>query len=213
MGKFFYFIFAILAIGVITFLAYQLFLFRFFEKGALQVTTIPQSEAYLNAELIGRTPFCKCKAGDLIPRGEYVIRLVPTDRKLDFFEEKITIQKGLVTVVDRVFAAGGGSESSIISLEPIQDKKTSQIRILSIPDDAEVILNNRPVGKTPILIKAVPAVEHRLVLRKEGYKEKITALLATNGYELTAIMQLAVGLPEYVLATSSAYASPNSQEE
>ncbi|MBI2034444.1 MAG: PEGA domain-containing protein [Candidatus Levybacteria bacterium] len=213
MGKFFYFIFTIFAIGIIIFLTYQLFLFRFFEKGALQITSIPPSDVYLNSELIGKTPICKCDAGNMISRGEYVIRLVPNDSRLNYFEEKVVIQKGLLTVVDRVFALGGGSESSIVSLNPLADKNTSQIRIISIPNDAEVLLNNKSLGKTPILLKAVPATEHRLTIRKDGYKEKTTALLTTDGYELTAVMQLAVGIPSYdVLATSSAESSSSENQ-
>src|SRR3989344_7102098 len=203
MGKFFYFIFIIFMIGLFGFLGYELFFYRFFEKGALQVTSLPASDVYLDGEHIGRTPFCKCK-DDPLPRGEYLIRLVPNDSKLNYFEEKVVIKKDLVTLVDRVFASGGGSESSILSLDPLDDKKTSQIRIISIPNDTEVFLNNRSVGKTPILLKAVPQAEHRLTLRKDGYKEKTTALLTTDGYEIIAVMQLAVGMPPNVLATSSA---------
>ncbi len=187
-----------------SFLTYQLFLFRYFEKGALQVTSMPASDVYLNSELIGRAPFCKCEAGDMIPRGEYVIRLVPTDRSLNFFEEKVVIQKGVLTVVDRIFAPGGRSETSIISLDPLEDKKTSQIRVMSIPSGVEVLFNNRSVGRTPLLLKTVPISEHRLTLRKDGYKEKTTALLTTSGYEVIAFMQLAVGVSEHVLATASA---------
>ena len=48
-------------------------------KGALQVTSVPQSNVYINNAFIGQTPLCKCDAQNLLPTGEYTIRLVPVD--------------------------------------------------------------------------------------------------------------------------------------
>lgn len=199
-------LFIISFIGISGFLAYELYVYRYFEKGALQVTSLPPSDVYLEGELIGKTPFCKCEGNNMLPRGEYIIRLIPKDSSLEFIEEKINIYKGLLTVVDRTFAAGGKSEMSIISLTPLADKTSSQIRIISIPDGVDVFLNNKLVGKSPLLLKAVPESQHMLTLQKDGYKKKTTALLTTKGYEVNAIMQLAVE-SRYVLATSSAIVS------
>ena len=40
-------------------------------KGALQVTSSPQSDVYLDGKLIGSTPLCKCENKDMISTGEH----------------------------------------------------------------------------------------------------------------------------------------------
>src|SRR5258706_16410471 len=70
------------------------------QKGALQVTSAPESKVYLDGQYIGKTPLCKCEAGDMLKMGNYTIKLVPEDKNLSEFQEKITISPAVLTVVD-----------------------------------------------------------------------------------------------------------------
>ena len=36
------------------------------QKGALQVTSSPESKVYLNNKYLGQTPLCKCEAADML---------------------------------------------------------------------------------------------------------------------------------------------------
>src|SRR5579883_2138609 len=69
-------------------------------KGALQVTSTPKASVFLNGKLLGQTPFCKCNLPDMIPVGDYTIKIVPQDTNLQPFEQQIPINKSVITVVD-----------------------------------------------------------------------------------------------------------------
>ncbi len=136
---------------IIIFLLFQIFIVKGSGKGALQVTSAPSSKVYLNGKLIGTTPLCKCEADTMIPVGDYTIRLVPEDKNLLEFQEKVIVTKSVLTVVDRKFGRGGESEGSIISLSPLKDKKDAQLLVISFPDKAEIAVDNNAMGTTPTL--------------------------------------------------------------
>lgn len=141
----------ILAVGVL--LGIQYYLNNHSQKGALQVTSSPQSKVYLNNRYIGQTPLCKCENPDTIDNGEYTIRLVPLDSDINEFQEKITISQNVLTVVDRKFGKGAQSEGSIISLTPLEDKEKAELLVVSLPQSATVLLDNQAIGKTPLFQK------------------------------------------------------------
>jgi hypothetical protein len=192
MRKILFFIIPAFILAVILFLSYQIFFLKRNEKGALQVTANPNSKVYLNGNLIGETPLCKCEAGDMLPVGEYVLRLVPSDASLVEFQQKITVSKSVLTVVDRRFAKGASSEGSIISLTPIKDKKAIELLTLTFPDKADVYIDNNPSGHSPLLLKNLTESDHIIKIRKNGYKEKSVRIHTPAGYKLTAAIYLGV---------------------
>lgn len=161
-------------------------------KGAIQVTSLPFSKVYLNNKFIGNTPLCKCESGNMIPSGQYTIRLVPLQGTTAEFQEKITITKGVLTVVDRKFGKGAASEGSIITLLPLPDKKSSELLIISFPDKAEVSVDSNNQGNTPRQINNITDSDHTLRLKKEGYKEKSIRIRTPAGYKLVAVIYMGI---------------------
>lgn len=207
------------------FAAAGLIFYRFFVKandsGALQVTASPKSKVYLNGEFLGTTPLCRCPKSDdlgvttaqgMLPVGEYTVRLVPESGGFSEFQEKITIEKSVLTVVDRKFAEGASSEGVVISLSTIGDKKTNELTIVSLPEGAEVAIDDAKKGKTPLQIKDLTESDHTLRIEKDGYKSKSIRIKATNGYKLIAKGYLGID-PSFVAgatvkASSSATPTP-----
>lgn len=161
-------------------------------KGALQVTSVPASQVYLNGKFIGKTPLCKCEQKEMLNIGDYTIKLVPTEGGFLPFEQKITVNKSVLTVVDRTYAKGASSEGSIINLSSLDDKNQSSLFVISFPDKARILLDNSPSGLTPLLLKDVTDSDHTLTFRKEGYKEKVIRIKTTKGYKLTSVVYLGV---------------------
>lgn len=192
MKKVIFILVPILISIALLFLSYQFFFVKEFGKGALQVTATPPSKVYLDGKYLGQTPICKCDSQDMIGSGEYSIRLVPSNGKFVEFQTKITITKSVLTVIDRKFAEGGSSEGSIISLFPLQDKKATQLLVLSLPDKAEVLLDDIVVGMTPVLLKNTTVSDHKLRLKKSGYTDKTVNIRTPEGYKLSAIAYLGV---------------------
>lgn len=203
-----------LLIALAVFASIAFFLSRNDGKGALQVTAVPKSTVFLNGEEIGTTPLCKCELPQMVPTGEYTIRLVPQENGFSPFEEKISIKKSVLTVVDRTFAQGSESEGSIITLTPLDNKEQREILIISLPDDADVLLNNTMAGTTPLLLKDVTESDQSLKIRKIGYKEKDLRIRTVTGYKLEARVFLGINEGAVSLSptpTASPSATPASE--
>ena len=182
------------------------FLTRDKQKGALQVTSAPDSKVYLNGNLIGQTPLCKCQLKDMMPEGSYTIQLVPTKGDFQPFEQKITITSKVLTVVDRTFSQQGLATGSVISLSPIDDKTDAQISIISFPQGAQVFLDDNLQGQTPLLLKKITESDHELKLSKDGYNDKIVRIRTVLGYKLEALIFLGIN-PQVATASAAPIAS------
>ncbi len=190
-----------LALGV--FFTFALFLNQNGGKGALQVTANPRSKVYINGKLIGSTPLCKCENQDMLTVGEYNIKVDPENPLFTPFEEKITISKGILTVVDRTFGKGVTSEGSIISLTPIEDTKAVQLLVISFPENAQVYVDSTVSGATPLLLKDITESDHEITIKKDGYREKIIRIKTIAGYKLTVVAYLGVSVGEEISPTPS----------
>lgn len=195
----------ILAVSI--FLGVQYYFNIHSEKGALQVTSSPQSKIYLNDTYIGQTPLCKCQVSDMIVPGDYTIRLVPLDSTLQEFRDKITITQGVLTVVDRKLGKNLESEGSIISLLPLDDKSKAQLLIVSFPQGAKVLLDDQNIGSTPLLFNDPTESDHDLKISKEGYNEKEIRIRTPLGYKLSVAAYLSTN-PTDLIPSASFAASP-----
>lgn len=185
------FVFAVsFVLALSLFLAMQYYLQVTTQKGALQVTSAPDSKVYLNNEYLGQTPLCKCEASDMLTPGVYTIRLVPLDSSLREFQEKVTISPAVLTVVDRKFGKNALSEGSIISLSPLSDKEKTELLIASFPQESEVLLDDAIIGTTPLNHKDPTESDHVLKIRKEGYNDKEVRIRTPKGYKLTVTAYL-----------------------
>ncbi len=177
--------------------------------GGLQVTSTPASTVYLDGKNIGKTPFCKCDLQNMLPTGEHSIKLIP-DGSSDTFEQKITIVKSVITVVDRTFAGSTMSQGSIITLSDLKNITAPQIFVTSFPDHAKVYLDKSLSGETPLVLKDVTESDHDLILDKDGYQKKIVRIKATKGYKLSAIVYL--GLKNDITASDAAQPQPKADQ-
>lgn len=197
-----------LLIAVLIFFGILFFLNRKTGKGALQVTSVPKSKVYLENKLIGSTPLCACDLTQMLPVGDYVIKLVP-DGNFGPFEEKISINKSTLTAVDRIFADNGESSGSIISLSPLSDKKDIEILVVSIPDKANVFLDSNPVGITPLLLRQVSESDHDLRLKLNGYKDKSVKIKTALGFKLNSLVFLGINSDLSASSSASISATPS----
>lgn len=173
-------------------------------KGALQVTSDPESKVYIDGKLLGQTPLCRCEFKDMILSGDYELRLVPSEGNFEPFEQKIQIFPKVLTVVDRSFAQGPNSSASIITLKKLTDKNEIGLSVVSIPGSAKVYIDNNLSGETTLNLKNITESDHELKLTKDGYSEKSIRIRSVKGFKLEALVFL--GLSE--VATSPATLPP-----
>lgn len=172
-------------------------------KGALQVTSLPASTVYLNGKPLGKTPLSKSDATDMLPVGDYTLKLVPLDSSLPTYEDRITINPSVLTVVDRTFGDVGKSSGSVITLSKIGQSNLAQLFITSFPYGADISVDNNSVGATPQLVSSITDSDHDIVVSKDGYKSKTIRIHGVLGYKLNALIYLATDVTS---ASSSASA-------
>jgi hypothetical protein len=197
-----------LVLAVILFLLYQLFFNKNTGKGALQVTASPESKLYLNGKFIGQTPFPKSEGQNIFPSGDYTLRLVPNDTSYAPYEEKITITRSTLTVVDRKFGESGVAEGSVISLLPLPSAKDIQLLVLSFPEKANVYVDSNMVGTTPLLLKDLTQSDHKLKIKADGYREKLIPIRTPEGYKLQVVAYLGIDT-DVVPSPTTSIASPS----
>jgi hypothetical protein len=215
MKKIVFVFIASFVLALALFLAVQYYMSINAQKGALQVTSAPDSKVYLNNEYLGQTPLCKCEAADMLAAGEYTIRLVPLDSSLREFQEKVTISPAVLTVVDRKFGKNALSEGSIISLTPLNDREKTELLVASFPQGSEVLLDDAAIGTTPLHHKDPTESDHVLKIRKEGYNDKEVRIRTPRGYKLTVTAYLSTSAETQPAqaASESAEATPTPTPE
>lgn len=182
-----------LLVITILFLTIVLIVNRDGGKGALQVTSAPESQIFLDNKYMGKTPLCLCDLPQLQNVGDYNLKLVPSKTGFKTFEQKITLYKGVLTVVDRTFDKEVSQASgSIITLAEIDEENSSQLLIISFPSRAQVILDSNIEGTTPLLIKEITSSDHEIKILKDGYKEKILKVKTIDGKRLEATVTLGI---------------------
>jgi hypothetical protein len=201
MKKVFY-ILAPFFLVVLIFAAVLLFLSQNKGKGALQVTSVPVANVYVDGKLLGKTPLCQCELKDMLTVGDYTLRLVPISGVFEPFEQKITIAPKVLTVVDRSFASQGLGSGSVINLVPLTDSKDMQLSVDSFPGGSQVYLDGNLEGQTPLLLQNITDSDHELKLSKEGYEDKIVRIKTTPGYKLETLVFLGIN-PDVAAATAS----------
>jgi len=159
---------------------------------ALQITSKPTANVFLNGKLLGKTPY---QSGNLSP-GELSIKLIPESDILPLvsWEGKIKLVSGIETLIEREFATSEASSSGqILSLERIKNKKEASLSVISEPDGALVKLDGEGKGFSPLLLEKVSEGDHELSISKEGFAEKVINAKAVNGFKLLVNVKLAHG--------------------
>ncbi|HRT37678.1 MAG TPA: PEGA domain-containing protein, partial [Caldisericia bacterium] len=88
-----------------------------------------------------------------------------------------------LTYTDSIVLKENATIEKDYSLHPIP--KTSYLTVYSDPTDAQVFLNDKPIGNTPITNYKIEKGEYSLRVKKEGYKEYLTKFTVEYGQTIT----------------------------
>ena len=206
MKKFLLLLFSLIFLTIV-FLFIVLILNKDSGKGALQVTSVPKSNVYLDGDYIGDTPLCKCEVSQMLPIGEYLVKLVPQASSSANFEQRIkinsSVQSSVLTAVDRTFSVDSASSGSVITLNPLSDKNAVEIIVISFPNNARLILDNNEAGSTPLILKNLTTSDHEIKLEKEGYTDKVIKIRTVASFQLEAQVFLGIKSANLENSTSS----------
>lgn len=157
------------------------------DQAGLKIETTPQATVFINGQESGSTPFEKTLAA-----GEVTLRLVPVaqDRPLPPWSTKLTLAKGVKTVVRRNFGETESlSSGEVLSFEKIAGN-TASLALVSSPDSAEVVLDGEAVGFTPIRRDSLAIGAHQIKVLRPGFDEREFNITTEAGYKLTIVATL-----------------------
>ena len=129
-----------------------------FMHGSIEVTVIPEGSEIVVSKLENGQ-----KSGKITPdstfgsfmaswinRGEYLISVNSPGYELS--EQNVNVGNGKTT-----------------SIEIVLQPELGSLSIQSNPSSAEVFVDDKPYGKTPIVIDSLLAIQHEIAVKKKGY--------------------------------------------
>lgn len=186
--KIFSTILALIGISFVGF-AVLLFLGVFNEQqSGVLVESDPEATVYINDVEVGKTPYEANRES-----GEILLRIKPdliNGVTLDDYETKIDLVPGIRTIVKRVFRETEESSSGVVVSFDKLGGIESLVTVVSVPDNAQVSIDGKVYGYTPLRVK-IPAGDHTLLVSSDKYLEKSLPIRVYAGYKLTASVKLA----------------------
>ena len=151
------------------------------KPAALQVTSTPEASVFLDGKHLGKTPFYS----DQLRAGEYTLKVTVSEAS---YVDKISLTAGTLTVVNRELANNFLAQSGE-KLWLTESRKG--LFIISSPTEADVTIDGKFVGKTPVYLEGITEGDHKVLLAKLGFLQREFAIKTSAEYQLFADVTLA----------------------
>lgn len=152
-------------------------------KSGLLVTSVPQSQVFINGIEVGKTPY----QDENLKAGEYEVKLTTKDAT---WRGKIRLISGTLSVVNRELAASLASSSG----EIMTLYSGSGAVVTSTPGGATVEIDGQPYGKTPLSVAGLPFGGHTFILSKDSFISR--SIRATSPKNLTLHLNVDLAVSE-----------------
>ncbi len=173
------------------------------KKSGIQVTANPQASVFLDNKPLGQTPVYQ----EGVKPGTYNIKITGQDSSLAVYEGKVTLNPGVLSVVDRQLTADPTkSFGYILSFEPLTNKTDTEVNLVSFPDTVSVMIDGAPVGFTPHKSNSVAAGGHTFTLTSPGYQDLVIKASIKPGHRLVVNAQLGA---QTIVPTPTPIATPS----
>jgi hypothetical protein len=144
-------------------------------------STPSRAHVTVNGQWRGRTPLTL----DALPFGNYVVRVVQEGYEVAREEVTLTVRDASRTIDARLEPKGRAPSTGLgAGAAPAADPPanlTGSLYVDSRPQGADVILDGRLVGKTPLNLTEVPVGTHVVRIEMAGKKPWIVSQSVTTG--------------------------------
>lgn len=165
-------------------------------SGLQVVASGSEADIYLDGKKIGQTPY----ENEKLHPGEYVIELKPKSSQFKSWNKKIILTQGAMTTVERSFSKDGKYDGGLlVYLLPIDDKMAS-VEVLTNPDNCSFYFNKESKGKTPFTVQNVIAGNQEVIVKKDGFQDRIYKIDTVSGYKSVLDFDM---IPEVALPTKT----------
>lgn len=151
------------------------------KPAALQVSSVPEASVFLDGKHLGKTPFYS----DQLKEGPHSLKITASEAT---FLTDVNLRESTLTVVNRQLATNFLAQSGeILALEPGKNG----FLVTSQPEEANLIIDGKLAGQTPILVEGIIEGEHRIEISKNDYSTRQFAIKIAKNYQLQAEVTLA----------------------
>lgn len=160
-------------------------------KSGVRVESNIAAAVFLNNEEKGTAPF----QDDNLKPGDYLITLKENEATSSakvLWEGYAKLNEGTLTIVIRDIAPKKeASSGEVISLEPGQGAV-----ITSSPSNAEVFVDGKLSGRTPLGLPTLTEGEHQFIISRENFLKRSIRSKVINGLSLNLAVDLAISEPD-----------------
>jgi len=166
---------------IFAFIFWSFFWPKTYKPYALQIISSPSAQIFLDGQLAGTTPYQNKNLG----KKETMIKLATNSAS---WSSQVKLNAGTWTIVNREL-----SENPLLSSgEILALEKGKGLYVISTPDQAEVEIDDKKVGSTPLFIPELSPGDHKIVLSKENYVPRAIQARVHKAYKLVINVQLAL---------------------
>jgi formylglycine-generating enzyme required for sulfatase activity/serine/threonine protein kinase len=136
--------------------------------GGLNISSSPsEADVYVDGKKEGKTPLVLKE----VQKGRRIIKLKKVD--FDVWKKEVYVKAAEVFKIKAVLGISYGD-----------------LKVLSTPNDAEVIINGMSKGKTPLIIHKLSKGKTKIEIKKEGYEKKTLWVSLEAGEDKTLDIRL-----------------------
>jgi hypothetical protein len=180
MGKKAAYFFAIVCIILVAAGVYIINPFARKVKAGLQVITHNSTASlFLNDQYLDKAPYINKK----IQPGTYDLRIIPDNSDFAAYETSITLNRGTLAVV--IWYPGETLEQSggvIYELEPLTNKKQTEVSFISEPDNAIIQFDDKEQIFAPTVLKDVKQGRHEFEVSLPSFGKQQHTVQILPGY-------------------------------
>ena len=168
-------------------------------KAGIRVEASKSAKVFLNNEEKGSSPF----QDDTLKPGDYLVSLkeeTATDSAKILWEGYAPLNEGTLTIVIRDLAdqqaGSSATKKETSSGEVISLEKGNGALITSSPSSAEVFVDGKLSGRTPLSLPDLTPGEHQFIVSRENFLKRSIRSKVINGLSLNLSVDLAVSEPD-----------------
>lgn len=156
-------------------------LFGFKQTSGITISSIPsEAVVYLDGKEAGKTPY----ENRNLNVSDYTIRL---EKDKASWQGKVSLTAGTVTVINRDIASDSASSAG----ETLTLEKGKGLTVISNPAGADVDINGKSYGKTPVVIDTDPG-EHMILISHANYLNRSIKADLPENFNLIVSVDLAI---------------------
>lgn len=160
-------------------------------KAGIRVLSTPADAlVFIDQTQVGKTPF----QDENLQQREYTIKITSGDL---IWQGKVRLNAGTLTVINRELSKDTTSASG----ETLTLEKGQGATIISFPADADVEIDGKFYGKTPLSIKAGVG-EHTININHSGYLKRSIKAYVPENYNLNLSVDLAISEADLATITT-----------